>query len=413
MRKLILFAFCLLAGFASFAQNFDEVEEKMKKAKWAEAKDKLEKFSKDPKALASSDYWFIRARINRELAKTVKDSSLMIAAQESMHKYFELEGKQKDESKRMLKSLLESHQTAFDIYKYYFDAGVERFQAEDWRNAHLNFVSALEAFNDLSKYKIVNVAFDTTTTIYAGYAAQNGKMLDNAAKYYTMVADKRIADTIYVGVYEYLVSYYQNKKDAANTAKYLALGKELFPKHKMWTQFELADLDADKSKKLAKLEELSKTEPNNYDIWMEYAYELFNYVYGKDKPADYTAKQELLTNTIQHLITLKESPYTYYIMTQHLNNEIYDMQVDFRAIKGTKPEDVKKKAQINKDIEGRYELLNKNAAAASALYAAMGELKPVDTANYKWVLQQQADYYRMKKNAAKAKEFDDKAKALK
>jgi hypothetical protein len=100
-------------------------------------------------------------------------------------------------------------------------------------------------------------------------------------------------------------------------------------------------------------------------------------------------------------------------MTQHLNNEIYDMQLDFRAIKGTKPEDVKKKAQINKDIETKYELLNKNAAAAAELYSKLEKPSQVDKANYRWVLNQQADYYRMKKNAAKTKEFEDKANALK
>jgi hypothetical protein len=413
MRKLILFAFLTLAGTSLFAQNFDDVVEKIKKQKFGEAKEKLDKMASDPKTLSNSDYWFYKAQIYKELGKGTSDSALMSGALDAMKNYFEIESKQKDQSKQMLKSVLESHQTAFDIYSSYFGAGVKNFQAENWRGAYNNFTNALVAFNQLSKYKITNVPFDTTATLYAGYSAQNGKMVEEAVKYYTMIADRKIVDPNYLGVYEYLLSYYQSKKDAANTAKYLALGKALYPESKSWTNYELADLDADKSKKLEKLAELTKQDPTNYDIWMEYAFEMFNYIYGKDKPADYTSKQAELTTALDHLISLKESPYSYYIMTQHLNNEIYDMQLDFRAIKGTKPEDVKKKSQLNKDIEAKYEVLNKNAAAAGDLYSKMTDLKPVDKANYKWVLNQQADYYRLKKQPAKAKEFDDKANALK
>jgi hypothetical protein len=413
MRKLILFAFIMLAGQAVFAQNFDDVVEKIKKQKFGEAKEKLDKMASDPKALSNSDYWFYKAQIYKELGKATSDSALMAGSLDAIKKYFDIESKQKDESRKMLKSLLESHQTAFDIYSNYFAAGVKNFQAENWRAAYNDFTNALDAFNQLSKYKITNVPFDTTATLYAGYSAQNGKMVEDAVKYYNIIADKKIVDPNYIGVYEYLVSYYQSKKDAANAAKYLALGKQLYPNSKNWTTYELADLDADKSKKMSKLAELTKQDPNNYDVWMEYAFEMFNYIYGKDKPADYVQKQDSLTSILEHLISIKESPYSYYIMTQHLNNQIYDMQQAYRDIKGTKPEDVKKKTQLNKDVEAKYEILNKNASAAADLYSKMTDLKPVDKANYRWVLNQQADYYRMKKQPAKAKEYEDKANALK
>jgi hypothetical protein len=413
MRKLILFAFLTLTATTLFAQNFDDVVEKIKKQKFGEAREKLDKMGTDPKTLSNSDYWFYKAQIYKELGKATSDSALMTDALDAMKKYYDIESKQKDESRKMLKSMLESHQTAFDIYSNFFSNGVKKFQAEDWRGAYNNFTKALDAFNYLSKYKITNVPFDTTATLYAGYSAQNGKMVEDAVKYYTIIADHKINDPNYIGLYEYLVSYYQSKKDAANTAKYLALGKSLYPDSKSWTNYELADLDADKGKKMEKLAELTQKDPNNYDIWMEYAYEMFNYIYGKDKPADYTAKQAELTTVLAHLISIKESPMSYYIMTQHLNNEIYDMQQDYRAVKGTKPEDVKKKTQINKDIEAKYDILNKNAAAAADLFAKMPELKAVDKANYKWVLNQQAEYYRLKKQPAKAKEFEDKANAIK
>lgn len=412
MRKLILSAFFLAAGTALFAQNFDDVQEKIKKGKFDEAREKLDKMSGDAKAQNSSEYWYYKAKVYDNLAKAKHDSVLLAGSLDAIKKYFDLELKGKEEAKRGLLSVFDNHQTAFDIYSSYFQNGVNNFKSENWSNAYYNFAKTLDAFDVLVKNKLTTATFDTTATLYAGYSAQNAKQPDEAAKYYAILADKKIADTSYIGLYEYLISYYQQKNDAANADKYLTEAKAIFPNRPNWLSYELRNMDKDKSKKLAKLEEMTQQNKNNFDLWNEYAFELFNYTYGSDKPADYAKRQDELTTALQTLISIDpSSAYANYVMSQHVSNQIYDLQQQYAAIKSTKPEDVKKKQQLNKEIDAKYETLFKYANASAQLYEKMPTMKQVEKINYKRMLTEVANYYRMKKQLDKAKIYEDKAKA--
>ena len=411
MRKIILSAFFVAASSALFAQSLTDVQEKIKGKKWGEAKEKLDKA--DAKAQATSDYWFYKAQVYNNLAKTNNDSVLLVGSLDALSKYYEQESKNKDESKRALLAMFEQHQTAFDVYNAYFQAGVKGFQSENWNAAYANFDMTLKAFDVLAKNKLTTATFDTTSTLYAGYSAQNARRVDDAAKYYIILADRNVTDSSYAGIYEFLVSYHQQKGDAANTAKYLALGKSLFPNRKSWLSYELQDLDKDKGKKIARLAQLTQENKNNAELWMEYAFELFNYTYATEKPSDYAKRQEELTTALQTATSLDpSSAYASYVMTQHASNQVYDLQQEYAAIKGTKPEDVKKKQELNKLVDAKYETLFQYASKSADAYGKQADLKPADKANYRKMLNEIADYYRMKKQADKAKEFTDKAKAI-
>ncbi|MDB5196295.1 MAG: hypothetical protein JWP88_666 [Flaviaesturariibacter sp.] len=413
MRKLILSAFFVAASTTLFAQSFDEIKKKINEKKFDDAKEKLDKVAADPKAQGNSEYWYYKAQVYNNLGQAKGDTALLAGSLDAIRRYYDMESKVKEESKRGILAMFESNQTAFNIYNSYFQGGVKGFQASNWPVAYYNFTRTLDAFEVLSKNKLTTATFDTTSTLYAGYSAQSAKMTDEAAKYYAILANKRIADTSYVGIYEYLVAYYQSKNDAANTAKYLELGKSVFPGRPIWMQYELQDLDKDKTKKLARLAELTQQNKTDVDLWQQYALELFNYTYASDKPADYAKSQENLTNTIQTLININPaSPFSNFIMSQHVSNQIYDLQQSYAAIKGTKPEDIKKKQQLNKDIDAKYELLFNYSLKAADAYSKLPEPKAVDKANYRKMLNEVAEYYRNKKQADKAKEYSDKAKAI-
>lgn len=413
MRKAILAAIMISVSTTLMAQNFDDVFEKVTKGKYDEAQDKLKKYDADPKATAKSDYWFLRAKIYNNLGKAKSDSAMLAQSFDAVKKYYELESGVKDESKRLLRAVFDNHQTAFDTYSTYANEGIKSFQAKNWPAAYYNFTRSLEAFDLLQKNKLTTATFDTTMTVYAGFSAQNAGMQDNAVMYYSKLADARIADTAYADVYEYLVSYYMNKKDAANSAKYLALGKEFFPKRESWIAYEMENLGTDKTQRLNKMEELMKANPTNFNLTLDYAVEMFNYTYGKEKPADYDARLGQLTTALQNAITLNPtSPYANFVMTQHLSNQIYDLQQSYNAVKGTKPEDVKKKQEINKSITAKYEELLPFANAAYAGYEKIEGIKAADKANWRNVTNLLADYYTLKKNAEKVKFYEDKAKTV-
>ena len=55
-------------------------------------------------------------------------------------------------------------------------------------------------------------------------------MKEHAAIYYGRLADAKVSGEGMVEIYKWLADHYNQKKDEANTLKYLSLGKEVFPK---------------------------------------------------------------------------------------------------------------------------------------------------------------------------------------
>src|SRR5688572_2645500 len=168
MRKLLLTALLATSFTALFAQKLDDVAEKVNKKKWDEAKEKIDKELADPKGQANADAWFYKSKIYYNLSKTKpNDATLLPAALEAMKKYLQMEEKQ-PEGKRMIRATFEQNETFFSIYSDYFKSAVKKFQDQDYTGALDNFKYALDAFDNLSKYKLTNVPMDTTATIYAG-----------------------------------------------------------------------------------------------------------------------------------------------------------------------------------------------------------------------------------------------------
>jgi hypothetical protein len=415
MRKLIATAFLAVAAATAVqAQDYKDVTDKLKANNYAEARTAIDKYSTNTKATATSDYWFFRAQVYNGLSST--DTAASREAIKAIDRYYEIESKSKDKEARNLRAVMENHKTGIDLYSNNFNAGIKSFQGQQWAAAEHNFSTALSAFEMLSRNGVINQKFDTTSTLYAGYSAQNAKNYPVAIHYYNQIIDKGITDTTMVGVYEFMAKYYQEQKDEANFRKYLDIAKQRFPQYKdIWLRMDLATLESDPAKKLARLSELTKADPKNQDLAIDYTVELFNYTYGKDKPSDYTARQAELETALRTMTTnFPDLVYGNYVLTQHLSNQIYDLQQVRAAIKGTKPDDIKKKQDLDKRIMAMFDALLPYAQKSISLYEAMGSnIKPSDKYNYKNVLTTIASYYDAKKQPAEAKKYDDRAKAIK
>jgi hypothetical protein len=414
MRKLVL-AVLLAASFTGlYAQKLDDVKEKIEKGKWDEAKEKIDKAMTDPKAQANSEAWFYKARIYNNLAKAhPEDVSLSPAALDAMKNYLKLEEKQ-PENKRFLLSTLEGNKTVFDFYSESFKAGADAFNAKNYEKALSSFQKTLEAFDLLQQYKFTNATFDTTSVLYAGVAAEQVKNKDLAVKYYSMLADKKIRDTSFMGIYEYIVNYYTLNKDVANARKYLTLGEEAFPKYDRWLMYELELVGDDKIQKIAKYKELMQRYPNNSDLALDYAVLYFNHTYSNEnKPADYAARQDTLEQILKTALASEQTTLGNYLMGRHINNEIADLEEQRRAIKGTNQAEVNaKRKPFDDKIAQKNEELVVYSQKAADLYASQQDLKPVEKIYYKEVLRDLADYYQTKKNTAKATEYQNKIKQL-
>lgn len=414
MRKLILSAFFMAAGTVLFAQNLNDIQEKISKGKYDEAKEKVDKVLLDPKGQKNANAWYYKGVVYNELAKdtTKKDMDYRMEAFNAFKKYQELDPKN-------IMMTLEQNGRLFQIYEGYYNQGIAAFNSKNYDKAFSDFRNALSVKDYVygKKYEINGFSFpaiDTQLVNLAGSAGMLAKQEDAAIPYFAILADAKLKGDDFKDIYPILVDYYSRKNDATNKAKYLAIGQELYPENPYWLASQLEAAGDDKAKRLEMYKDLVAKNPNNADLATDYSVELFNYIYGKDKPANYDERKAELTAALQTAINNKpESAQANFVMTQHISNDIYDMQQEYQAIKGTKPEDVKKKQELNKKIDARYEDLYKFANTAVQQYEKMTDLKAVDKANYRSVLNQMVDYYTMKKQADKAKVYNDKIKNLK
>ncbi|HEY1113607.1 MAG TPA: hypothetical protein VGE66_08590 [Chitinophagaceae bacterium] len=414
MRKLILSAFFMAAGTVLFAQNLNDIQEKISKGKYDEAKEKVDKVLTEPKFQKNANAWYYKGVVYNELAKdtTKKDMDYRMEAFNAFKKYQELDPKN-------VLMTLEQNGRLFQIYEGYYNQGIAAFNTKNYDKAFSDFKNALTVKDYVyeKKYEINGFSFpaiDTQLVNLAGSAGMLAKQEDAAIPYFAILADAKLKGDDFKDIYPILVDYYGRKNDATNKAKYLAIGQELYPENPYWLASQLEAAGDDKGKRLDMYKELVAKNPNNSDLATDYGVELFNYIYGKDKPANYDERKAELTAALQAAINANpQSAQANFVMTQHISNDIYDMQLDYQAIKGTKPEDVKKKQELNKKIDARYEDLFKFANTAVQQYEKMTDLKAVDKANYRSVLNQMVDYYTMKKQADKAKVYNDKVKNLK
>jgi tetratricopeptide (TPR) repeat protein len=413
MRKLVLSVLLAASFMGLYAQKLDDVKDKIAKKKWDEAKEKIDKVFEDQKAQTNSDAWFYKAQIYQNLAKVnPADVTYASTAFEAIKQYFQLEQKQ-PETKRFLLTTLEGNKTVFDVYSDYFKAGADAYNQKDYQKALNNFEKTIEAFEFLKNNKLTTATFDTTSVLYAGVSAEQMKNKELAIKYYSQLADLKVPDTTFLGIYEYVVNYYTLGKDEGNARKYLTIGEEVFPEYDRWLMYEVELVGNDKAKKLQKYGELVQRYPDNAELWIDYAVMFFNHTYSNEtKPADYSGRQDTLAQILQKAIAAEQSPLANYLMTRHVNNQIADLEEQKRAVKGTTPADVAKKKDFDVKIEAKYDEMVVYSQKAFDLYSQIADIKGVEKIYYKEVTRDLADYYNLKKNTAKATEFQNKLKQL-
>ncbi len=415
MRKIIvLMLFAAGTSTALFAQDFKDVKEKLDKGKYDEAREKIDTALADPKNQKSANAWYYKGVIYGELAKdsSKTDMDYRMESFNALKKYQELDSKN-------IMLLLNQNAHFFQLYEGYYNQGAKDFNDKAYDKAFAAFVNALQIKDyaygrgyEINGFKFA--ALDTQLVNLAGRAGMLAKMEDSAAPYFAMIADSKIAGEDYKDVYPILVDYYTRKGDSVNSARYLAVGMELYPGNPYWNQTKLSAAGNDRAKRLEQFEEMIKADPKNADLLVDYGVELFSFLYGKDRPTDYAGTQAKLATALKDAIAQNpSSAYANFIMTQHLSNQIYDMEQDYNAMKGTKPDDVKKKTTLNKEIQEKLEEMFTYSLATYNLFDKMDELKGTDKANFRTVTNQLIDYYRIKKQPEKAKVYEQKLTTLK
>jgi len=247
--KKITVSFLLLAAITSGvkAQDYKKVREALTLAqvpgnagqgKLEEAKAQLDKVIADPKAQGNAETYLLKAEVLGSIAGNealkAKYPTADVEAFQALKKYLELEP-----TEAKLKE--DRYVGVNSIYGSMFSTGVKYYNAKNWDSASTKFKDVAELGDIMTSRKWTTSAFDTTSYLYAGVTAQNAKKNDDAAKYYSKIADHKIGGKDYEGIYDFLTKYYLNGNKQAEFTKYLAIAKELYPTNNIWKDLEFAN----------------------------------------------------------------------------------------------------------------------------------------------------------------------------
>ena len=241
--KKILFGAIMVAGITNSlsAQDFKKVSNPVLLNQIEFAKTELDKLMVDPKAQAKPDGWFWKAKIyayfysNPSLGAKYPQSQTI--ADEAYQKYVSL-----DPSLKILK-IPENigQELLFNLYAPSFNSGIGAFNAKNWDSAFYYFSFAVKYSDVIFQNKFSknpNQAFDTTSILYAGYAAQNAQKNAEAAKCYDRLINSNVGGKNYIDIYKYCLINSINAKDETSFKKYLNASKAMYPQED-WEDYEL------------------------------------------------------------------------------------------------------------------------------------------------------------------------------
>lgn len=350
---VILMAVCTLGVFA---QNVSKINDMITKGELDKAKESVDQLLANPKQQKKAEAWLTKAKVYGAIAANDKFKTLVpdgrMDAFDAIKKAEEVD---KNELTKLL--TLDSYKPIYDLYAGYFDIGASQYNAEKYEDALVSFKKS----SDISSYIFKNgwglSQLDTTLSYYSALSAMNAKKDDEAAGFFQKLANANIGGKPeYVTIYRYLAKHYLDKKDATNMLKYIKQGQELYPKddYLPLVEFDYLRSSGDKKAIYAKYEEIIQKNPDNYEMIIDYANELFNETHvsdAKDRPSDYGERLTKIEDLYKKAIAVKpEALEANLNLAKHYFNQALFIEEDANKIKSTKPEDVKKKEELKAQV---------------------------------------------------------------
>jgi len=423
MKQAILLVAIALLVTSSYAQKLDKAKTLFKENKLTEARTEIDNFLAVEKNKANSDAWYTKAKIyvaiaaDPALKTTVPDPRG--TSFEAIKQYMTLESTIKDSTRRYLTMTIEGNQPLVDMYKGYSGDGATYYNANNFNEAYTSFTKTLEIFDYMAQKKMITYAFDTTTVLYAGISAEKASKPDDAAKYYGMIADRKISSQGFVEIYKWLADYYSKKSDMANSSKYIALGREVYPTDQFWDAYEL-DMVREKGTKeelFKKYEQVIAANPTNHLFIFNYAVELYQAGYDNDIKKRPSNSKELIAKAADQLkkaIAINpEYANAQMVMGQLVYNEgvdINNINKEIRPPAGgkLKPEELKKKADLRKEVTAKFAESLPYFEKVEQILGSKGKLKMEEKQILKDAYDLIITIYENNENKDKVAEYTDK-----
>ncbi|MEO6134553.1 MAG: hypothetical protein ABIP35_05335 [Ginsengibacter sp.] len=328
--------------------------------------------------------------------------------------------------KLKLSIMQDNFQPIFKLYAGYYADAAAAFNAAAGAQSKAGFADAMNYFiksdeigqflgtNNIAKIGKV----DSMLVLNIGKAALNAGNEAKALEYFTKIADANIngtggqEDESFKVPYQWLTLHYKQANDDANMLKYSAKGNKLFPKDDYY-DFVLMDYYREKKDMpslFKKSAELTVKNPDSINYHFNYANDIFGYIYNSDEGVVVENKEGLLKTLHSEL----EKAYkldanninTNWLFAQYNYNNGIEARDEAQKIKGTKPEDVKKKADINEQAKANFNAAVPYAQKAISQLEASG-LK-ADKSRYKSIVNLMQNIYQSVGDKTNLKIYQDK-----
>lgn len=428
MKKLFLLPAALLLVLLATAQNYETIRNTMILGQLKKAKEDLDKGMTNAKFASKAEAYLLKTAIYGGLAMdeaiklTPEAEQLRNEAAAAFAKYREMEP-----ALTLMKE--PAYQNApVNLYSSYFTAGYKDYETKKWEHGYQMFVKAIDLSDLMIREKLFAVSLDTNSLILGGIMAENAKHKDDAAKYYTRLADAKVSGADFESVYRFLVNYYFTKKDMAAFEKYKATGKELYPKSDFFNYDKIdfaVGLEDSFDAKIKALEEALASDPDNPKA-NEYLGELIYDVLNPKEEGtalppnadDLEKKMVVAFNKSGAADPNGETPYIFignHFISKSVKigdaKDAHATAMKAKAKPNVKPaaEDVQKRDLLNKQYGDALEGAREAYENAAKIFGERMKKKPLDLKEknqYKKIVGYLSDIYAYKKDQAKGKPAD-------
>lgn len=416
MKKYLLPVALLVASYCASGQDLKSISLNITLSKYDQAKTEVDSYLANAKNAAKPDGWFYKAQIYNSLGRVAtkpvtESKSLYQSAFDAIKKYAELDPKQPLTAD-------EKNTTVFNIYFGEYDLGIKTYNDKNYEESFDCFKKALEVHDYIYSNNITgpnNLKFsahDTDAVWNLAIIANTLKKKDDAAIYYKKIADADLSEEKYATAYDELILKYKREKNAELFAKYLAAAKKHYPIDMAYWEnkeidFALTDLEGEAL--LNKYEELTKSLPNNYAVFYNYAVDIDKFL-GSDaaKGKDVTAYKNKIEELFKKTVSIKSTIEGNLQLANLYYSKTYDLQEQAAKIKGTKPAEVKVKNEVLANVKATMNKAIPYAEEAARLLGELKEYKFTDKTNYKLAMEILTNAYKMNGNAAKLAEYEKK-----
>jgi hypothetical protein len=409
MNKLLLGILSFISLVAS-SQDLQSVQRFIAANDYLSAKKEIDHFFNDKKNSTDAPAWYYKGRVYTEVVRQ-HDQNNYEALQEALKaykRYQELDGKNK-------LMQLNNNVDLFQLYNLSYNTAADLYNERKYDLACNYFKIALETEEYIYKkgYSFQGKMFpamDTSLINLTGSAAYLSGSEEEAITYFERLANARIIGDDYKGVYALLYRHYSKKNDAVRAAKFLGVGKEVYPDDEYWIKLELGNATGEKER-FSRYEQLVQKYPSNFKLTMDYAVELYNYVYADTKPADFENRQSRLQTLLVKAVGVDpNSAMANFVMSQHVYNQVYDMEESLREMKEDTPAEQNKKKTVSSKIDTKYEELLTYSLKAFDLYSQNSQ--PDNKSNCRKLVNQLITYYQKRKQGDKVSYYQEKLRNL-